>query len=429
MDTKTVLIVTGSKLQLPAVRAARQLGYRVAVTDRDPNCACIDECDVFYPLDIYDVKGHERLVKTIPNLKAVFTTAAEPVLTVAQSARAAGLHYAPISSVVACSSKSVTRHALRTGGVPQPEHRMVSTLTEAHNAISELGASIVKATGSAGGRGHIKLVRPKDLTKEAFDGAMELSKAGIVLVEELVDGLEISVETLWYNGTMYPLNAVERPFAHRIYNLDRHTDLSRFQMGTGWELALEVADKYPVELGHFNPAMLLPDEWKQIWSVMEQSGLAVGLFADKGGHILKGDLIITNEGVKVLELALRLSGNWDSGRTSPLAHGVDYTMAALKLALGGEPDWTLLTPKWYRHAACLFKFTPPGKVASTTGNWDAFTGESMAEVILRYDVGDTVPPLNSYASLAAWVVADGATRAEAVGNAYKALLEVKYEVE
>lgn len=99
-------------------------------------------------------------------------------------------------------------------------------------------------------------------------------------------------------------------------------------------------------------------------------------------------------------------------------------MGALKLALGEPPDWTLFAPRWYRHAVCLFKFVPAGRVRAISE-----TSTPGVEIIHRYGVGDTVPPLDSYAALAAWVVADGATRSEAVQWAVDGLKWLRYEME
>jgi len=425
--TDTVLLVTGGRLQEPAVTAAHKFGLRVIVTDRDPKCYCASLADKFYPLDIYDVEGHVKLVHQLQaegvDLRAVFTAAADPVLTVAVAAREAELHGVPVATAIACQSKSAMRHVLSQGNVPQPRHEHVRTHEEARAAAQKLGRCIVKAARAAGGKGHTKIHDPASLTEAVFARALALSPAGFVMVEELLFGPELSVESLWWNGTMHPLNAVERPFAHGWDELFHGVECT-VALDEGWHLAIDRADEVAIELGHYNPAMLPAPAWDKTWDICDKVGHAIGLGDAKGGHILKCDLLLADGEPRVLECTVRLSGNWDSGRTSPLAHGVDYTMGALKLALGEPPDWTLFAPRWHRHAVCLFKFVPAGKVRSISE-----TPTSGAEVIRRYDVGDMVPPLDSYAALAAWVIADGTTRSEAVAEAVAGLKGIRYEVE
>lgn len=430
-DCGSVLIVTGGPLQVPAVEAARKLGLRVIVTDRDPHCACAELADVFYALDIYDVAGHRRLVRELQSdgvpLRGVFTAAADPVATVAYAADEVSLHGVPISVAEMLVAKFRVRTYLQYAEVPQPRFYFCYCPDEMREAVAELGGTaIIKATGAAGGRGHTKVHCIEQATNQVFETALAYATYGcLVLAEELLDGLELSAEALWWNGTMTPLNAVERPFAHRSGDAFRYSGLA-FPVGAmpteAWQRAIERGSKVAIELGHYNPALLAPATWDEVWQVVEQTGTAIGLGDASGGHIHKCDLILTDDGVKVLETTVRLSGNWDSGRTSPLAHGVDYTLGALKLALGGEPDWTLFAPRWHRHAVCLFYFAPHGRVT-----YVQMPPPGVAEVILRRRVGDVVGPLDSYAALAAWVVADGETREMALGRAYRALCDLEME--
>jgi biotin carboxylase len=90
---------------------------------------------------------------------------------------------------------------------------------------------IVKATGSSGSRGHTKGTKA-DFQDNAFAATALLrasthSHGSSYLVEELLTGVELSVETLWLDGEMIPLNAVERPFSDD--------------------------PEFSVELGHLNP--------------------------------------------------------------------------------------------------------------------------------------------------------------------------------
>lgn len=417
-----ILIVAGSILQVPAVKAAKELGLYTIVTDVNPDCACAPLADEFHQVDIFDAPGHITLAARIDNLYGVFTCACDATVTVAKVSDAMGLHGLPVGIAERCKSKAQTRAFLKYANVPQPETRLTSTLEDAQAAVKELGSSIVKATGGSGGRGHTRAMHPTDVTEAVFDNAK--SRGGVVLVEQMLHGLELSVESLWFDGAMYPLNAVERPFAHRAYDLMNYTasgvDLSAFGV------TREAADKYAIELGHFNPAILSRSQWGDIWEIMMAAGVAVGMDRAKGGHIFKGDLILTDDGPKVLEVTPRLSGNFDSGRTTPLALGADYTKGAIGLALGKFPDWQCFIPRWHRHAVCLSKFAPPGVVKAIRGLDKA---RRNAEVIIKRGIGSTVPELTNYAAQVAYVIADGHVRAEAMGKAMRALELLHWETE
>jgi biotin carboxylase len=316
------------------------------------------------------------------DLAAVFTAGADPIITVARAAEAAGCYGIPVEIAETCADKAGTRNALWKNSVPQPEYTQVWSSYEITSFIRDRGPGffVVKALASSGSRGHTRGrygdFMDDDFANDAYLLARKYSHTRDVLVEEWLDGTVLSVETLWYNGVMIPLNAVERPFDGVI------------------------------ELGHYNPLVTDAEAYAAIWDVMGQAGRAVGMGETQGGHIFKGDLIITDEGPKVIELTTRLSGGFDSGWTSPLAHGVDYTKGALLLALGRplEEAMPYFTPRWYRHAACMAVFGPKeGGVIKEIRGLDEIEGFTD-EVIVVYQVGDKLPPLTDCTQRVAYCI-------------------------
>ena len=169
--------------------------------------------------------------------------------------------------------------------------------------------------------------------------------------------------------------------------------------------------------------------YASVWEVMDRAGSAVGLCTAKGGHILKGDLMLTDDGPQVLELTTRLSGGFDSGWTSPLAHGVDYTKGALLLALGRPLSEAMpyFTPRWHRHAVCIAVLGPEqgGTIAHIIGLEKA---RLMAEVILRFHAGDQLPPLRDCTARVAFCIADGNSFFQAFNAARAAADVIEVEV-
>jgi len=388
LESNWVFLVAGGLLQVPAAKAIKELGYNLCVSDRDLGCACAGLADHFVELDTFDIEGHIDFVQSWPyGFAAVFTAAADPILTVAKAAQAAGCHGTPVRVAETCADKTQTRIRLAGSRVPQPD--FVFYVLKNGFANFEMARStmddrpfIVKATGSSGSRGHTRGTpedfQSREWRRAAYERAARYSKDAI-LIEELLTGVELSVETLWFDGAMIPLNAVERPFLP----------------GT------------TVELGHYNPFISDSETYKAIWDIMEQAGDALGLGAADGGHILKGDLILTDDGPKVLELTTRLSGGFDSGWTSPLSRGVDYTTGALLLALG-EPlavAMQYFVPRWHRHAAAWAVLGPEaGGIikAIRVPDWVRDCGE----IVLRFEPGDELPPLTDCTARVAFCIAD-----------------------
>jgi len=132
---------------------------------------------------------------------------------------------------------------------------------------------------------------------------------------------EQSVETLWYDGKMYWLNWTDRMFRQ---------DMKLFP-----KFDASVYDNLPwaVEIGHMNPAVHSKKTTAAVQKMSEQAGRALGMHLQKGGHILKHDIMLTTSGPRIIESTPRLSGGWDSG-CSTLMRGADFIDGAIEIALG-----------------------------------------------------------------------------------------------
>ncbi len=402
-----ILIIAGGLLQIPVVNAAHELGYKVLLTDRDPHCACAPLVEEFVQLDTFDIPAHVDLAQAwCGKLAAVFTAGADPIVTVAKAAEAAGCYRLPLEITQICADKAITRNALwKSKQVPQPCYTQV-WCGESIVSFAEIHPScIVKALSSSGSRGHTRgldgVLTDLDLAHDAYHLARKYSNTRDILVEELLTGVELSVETLWHNGQMYPLNAVERPFKPDTC----------------------------IELGHYNPAQLSQEDYQAVWSIMQRAGNAIGMNDASGGHILKGDLIMTDDGPKVLELTTRLSGGFDSANTSPASRGVNYIKGALRLALGQSLEQAIsdFLPRWHKHSVCLALFAPRGKIINIQGIPEARA--LGCDVILRYEIGDDVPELIDCTQRAGFVIATDNTQELALSKAQAACGMICYEVE
>ena len=90
-----------------------------------------------------------------------------------------------------------------------------------------------------------------------------------------------------------------------------------------------------IELGHINPAKHSSEVEEEVKKIVCEAGKAVGMDKQKGGHVFKADIMLTTKGPRIIEVTPRLSGGWDSSRTTP-ARGGDFIGGAIHFALGGE---------------------------------------------------------------------------------------------
>jgi len=414
-----VLIVGGGSLQTPAMLAARSLGYDVWVTDRDPDCPGALLANRFIPLDIYDVDAHVALARECArDLAGVFTTACNATVTVAAAAAAAGLPGIPVPLAETMADKLRFRVRLADAGLAalQPAWAAVTGRIGVESFARDQGFPvIVKATNLSGGRGH-RIVHA--------DGALAALDDAPALVEEYVAGDEVSVDTLWIDGTMVPLNAVLRLFAPRWLTFRPRSGNADLPMPWPRRI-LEAGWRTPIELGHISPAPVSADRYFALWMAVEAVGSALGYDKLVGGHVLKCDLVLTEDGVKVLEATPRLSGNWDSGLSHHLAFGRDLTRLALSLAVGRLPHPTWWQPRHFRYAVVLNLYPErPGLLESVSI-------PSGARAVRRFQKPVRIPAVvDGYASsIAAYAAGVGASWLEAYLDAAGVAGKVVFHVE
>jgi biotin carboxylase len=101
-------------------------------------------------------------------------------------------------------SKLKQREVLAGAGVPQPRWRLVT------DAAAELPVpSVVKAPDRQGQKG-LTLVRSEGELPAAVERAVEESRSGVALVEEVVDGPEVTVNAFSVRGEFHSLTVTDR---------------------------------------------------------------------------------------------------------------------------------------------------------------------------------------------------------------------------
>jgi hypothetical protein len=326
-------------MQERAAATIRDLGFRLILTDQDPDCVCRKYADTFIELDTFDADENLRASEDLRIgycIRAVFTTAADCHGTVARVAKALSLHGIDPEISDLCRFKPRTRALLSHHGIAQPRFIHTEDIEAARRFVEELGVGcVIKSTDNSGSRGFSRLDDSEGLSSRRFEHAVSEGTTGQAIIEELLkpkgSGIsEQSVETLWYEGRMYWLNWVDRMFRE---------DFESFESGTeGTPLYDSVA--WGVELGHLNPAIHPYALKTQVHDMVMHAGVALGMHRLRGGHILKADIMQTIEGPRIIELTPRLSGGWDSSKSS-LRRGGNFVKGALALALGDELDLDL----------------------------------------------------------------------------------------
>jgi biotin carboxylase len=311
------------------------------------------------------------------------------VVQTARLARALGLPGCAPEAALRCRDKHATRAALHAAGVPQAASALVTSLAQARAAAEAIGYPLVlKARALAASIGVVLVDGPDQLAARfriahgaTAPGATEIPP-GDVLVEEYLDGPEVSVDAAWSGGGM----AV--------------AFVARKQIGY---------PPYFEEVGHLVDGAdpLLSDD--RLRDVLAAAHAAVGF--DTGWT--HAEMRLTPDGPKIVEINARMGGD-RIPHVAELATGIEAAPAAAAVACGRDPN---LAPTMARAAAIRFCYPERDAVARAVRvDRDALPPTAVcAEPIAAPGQELRLPPAGHVTSRYAFVtvVADTAARCAA----------------
>ena len=178
-------------------------------------------------------------------------------------------------------------------------------------------------------------------------------------------------------------------------------------------LRVDETDPYIIEDGGAAPSFLSQAARDEASAIAVAAGRAIGLFSG----VVKGDLVSTDEGRKVIEVALRLSGGWFCTHQIPLLTGVDLVEAAIRTAVGEHVGRDSVTPRESGGVAIRYYFPPEGQVRSVPDRAAVLSRRGVKHFGLNVAPGDIVGPVTNHTRRAGHLIAVGPSREAAVTRA------------
>jgi biotin carboxylase len=401
---KTLFIVSGGLEAVPGIQRAKDMGLHVVVSDLNPNAPgfkIADDCllaDTYSVEDTFAAALHYH--KTVRPIDGVICIASDVPLTVATVSQKLGLPGISIETAKLSSDKLAMKECFLKKGISIPWFSTVSSSSHLHQITSEKNFPLIlKPVDSRGARGVLKLTESIDLDW-AYSHSASFSPSERVMVEEYLDGPQISTETIIINGLAFTPG-----FADRNYEF------------------LDLFAPYIIENGGHQPSALSSDDQDAVCLLAEQAALALGISTG----IAKGDMVLTKGGPKVIEIASRLSGGWFSTDQIPVATGVNLISAAIKLALGESILPEDLKPLYQKGVAIRYFFPPPGRV-NIIRNADKFNAVPWVHKLGFFvKPGDMIEPVTNHTKRAGFVITTGETREQAIQRAVQAVNTIKIE--
>lgn len=386
---RTLLVLAASSDQIFMMKTAQAMGLRVLTVDMNPKSTGFQVADDYAVISTRDVPALREFLDDYRRqghrIVGVTTMGSEIPDIIATLSQHLGTPSISLESARLATNKYEMKVRFREKGIPIPWFREIHSVADLKRAVSEQGYPLViKPIDRSGSRGVFRLDEGCDLD-DLFAKSKAFSYSGRVQVEKFLDGLQISTETIMYHG-----QGVTPGFSDRNYNL------------------LEQFLPQIMENGGWMPSTLSGAERKQVEDLVVRTSLALGVT----DGVTKGDVVMTEEGPKMIEMAARLSGGDFCESLVPLSIGVNYVEAAIKIAIGEEPDLEALKPKFQQFVVNRYFFPEPGRLVRIEGVEDVLKQDWIKKLEFWYDVGDVVPPLLSHAHRFGVFIAVGRTRQE-----------------
>lgn len=403
MRGKTVLFVGAGRHQRRAIERAQELGLRVIAVDRDAGALGLEAADIGEVVDFQDVAGVIDVARRYRVDGALTISADRAVPIVAAVAEELGLPGIGTEVAHLMTNKIAMRRKLADAGVPQPRFAAARDLKTARAAAETVGfPSVLKPADSGGQRGVFRLESIDDLEAH-LHAALAESAGGEVVVERFHDALELNGLVVARDGDATTLTLSDRlrpPGAG---------------FGVGWI--------------HVYPASIYADTLAEAEFVAAHATKALGLRDGIGFP----QLLVTDEGVLVIEVAARVPG----GQMADLARhavGVDLIELELRRAVGEEISDELALPRFQQPLAIRFLTASPGPLptgrVTAIGSLDPVLGApGVVQADTYLEIGETIRPVRLDADRRGYVIATADTNVEALQRAEDAarLLEVTVE--
>ncbi len=392
-----LLVLGAGPAQLGLLAAARARGLYVIAADRDPSAPGFPLADKRALVSTEDEQAIAQLAAAEGVDGIVAPGIDWPVGIAARIAERLGLPH-PIDGQTgsAVTSKRRQRERLAAAGVPQPRSFVCAGLDEARAAAAETGYPCVVKPPDRQGQVGLSVAAGEDELPGAVEAAAAASRSGSLLVEELVDGPEVTVNALSAGGEFFPLTVTDR--------------------------LLAPPPAFGVALAHVWPSEAATAETVE---VARRAAQALGVAAGPTYTQVR----MGPAGPVVVELAARLGGGHDA-ELCEAALGVPLNALALAAALGEPvelPSNTVLLGSG--GGACVVSwFRRRGRSCAWMVSRRRSRSGGILDVKLYRRPGWRFGPLRRGGDRAGAVLAVGSSRDDALERARRAAETVRFVV-
>ena len=383
------MIVGAGHNQVPYIERAKRLGLLTIAVDGNPEAPGLALADIS---EIIDIRDAEAMLRTAERLRvdAIYPSAEVGIETAAIVSSRLGLSGISPETARRVRHKGAMRQALDAALIKSnPPFAVVSHLPGALEAAAEIGFPLIVKPADGRASRSVAKVETEEELEVAFRNALDASYSHEVLIERFMEGKEVSVEALVFNGEVIPVAVTGRIVSDPPYRFN---------------------------LGLYVPADLTPEETKSAEQLTAECLRAVGLT----NGLTHTEVLFTQDGPRIVEIAGRLGGGRIATDLVPLAYGVDLATESIKMISTGRKP--AVRHQYRRGAALLWFFPPAGQLAKLPSLDAARRMAGVEDIVWHVREGGYLPRAVDCISRdqIGYVIASGSTAEKAIATARKA---------
>ncbi len=302
-----IAIIGASYLQIPLVLKVREMGLKSICFAWEKGAVCREYCDKFYPISILD---KEQILKIcqMENVAAITSISSDlAVPAISYIADKLGLVANSVDSSLISTNKYLQRSAMCNKGILVPEFENFKNLSLDVVKDRFRFPIVIKPVDRSGSKGVVVVNGTKNLDK-VIEYSKNESLCGEIIIEEFIEGVEISVESISWEGN--------------------HTILA---------FTDKVTTGFPhfVELEHHQPSKFWNSKLHDnISKIVIKSLNTLGI---KYGASHSEFIITRDDEVYVTEIGARMGGDFIGSHLVMLSTGFDFVKSIIQVSLNQRP--------------------------------------------------------------------------------------------
>jgi biotin carboxylase len=380
---KSIMIFGAGINQLELINEASKLGIATVVIDPQNNPPGKDLANYFYVVSGNDYETTLKIALKHKISGIVTGQMEKPMRLMARLAKDLGLIFHTPEVLEKSLDKWLMKQEFIRHSIPCASGFLLklSENTDAKNPYNY--PLIIKPRDAYSSRGVYK-VNSADELKCHLEETRSYASNGDVIIEEFLQGQELSIETITFRGKTSIIQFTEK-----------------------------FITPYPntVELAHFQPAYLDSLTKEKVTSVIHRTIQAIGI-DNSAAHT---EIMLTKDGPKVIEIGARLGGDFIASHLARESTGVSMDRAAILVALGIEPD---ISSTLNQSSFIQYLNLPEGvKIRKILSISDITDLPEVVMLHINLKEGDIIPKITQSALRYGWVLIRGLSRKDVMKKA------------